>query len=232
MKSKNIFFVLMIEIFLLSGCNIGISASPTPTMPVSDFLNFVLTETPSPITSVPLTPIFTATATRIPPVAPNICSDPSVIALIDSLKSSILSADGALLSSLVSPDSVEVRYYRNGNVITYTSYQVGFLFETTFEANWGNDPASGLEKLGSFQDVIVPELVTIFNQPYSLLCNEIRHGGAPYDVTWPYKKDFYSIYFNGTEANGYMDWHTWVVGVEYENGKPYMYALMQFYWEP
>jgi hypothetical protein len=29
-----------------------------------------------------------------------------------------------------------------------------------------------------------------------------------------------------------MDWHTWVAGIEYVNGKPYLYALMQFFWEP
>jgi hypothetical protein len=29
-----------------------------------------------------------------------------------------------------------------------------------------------------------------------------------------------------------MDWQTWVAGIEYVNGKPYLYALMQFFWEP
>jgi hypothetical protein len=51
-------------------------------------------------------------------------------------------------------------------------------------------------------------------------------------VTWPYQGDFYSIYFPGTEANGNLDWHTWLVGVEYVNNKPYVYALMQLFWEP
>jgi hypothetical protein len=41
-------------------------------------------------------------------------------------------------------------------------------------------------------------------------------------LTWPFNKDFYSIYFAGTEANGFLDWHTWVVGVEYVDGKPYI----------
>ncbi len=29
-----------------------------------------------------------------------------------------------------------------------------------------------------------------------------------------------------------MDWHTWVMGIEYVSGKPYVYALIQFFWEP
>jgi len=116
--------------------------------------------------------------------------------------------DGELLSSLVAPNGLEVRYFRNGNVVTYTPYQASFLFETTFKANWGKDPSRGIEKQGSFQDVIVPELVKIFNRPYTLHYNEVRCGGATYEVSWPYKKDFYSIYFNSTEQNGYLDWHT------------------------
>lgn len=124
----------------------------------------------------------------------------------------MLTANGELLSSLVDPNGMEVRYYRNGRIITYTPAQAKFLFETTYQVDWGADPASGIEKKGSFHDVIVPEMVKIFNQSYTLHCNEIKHGGASYDVTWLYNKDFYSIYYAGTEANGHLDWHTWVLG--------------------
>jgi hypothetical protein len=221
--------VLLIASFLLTSCNLRNSANPTPSPIDPNFLDFVSTGTPS---TLLLTPVFTATATPIPPVAPSVCSDPKVITLIDSLKTSVLSADGAILGSLISPEGVEVRYFRDGRVVTYTPDQAGFLYETTYEVNWGNDPASGLEKIGSFHDVVVPKLVEMFNRPYTLHCNEIRHGGASYDVAWPYDRDFYSIHYAGTEANGFLDWHTWVVGVEYSNGSPHIYALMQFYWEP
>ena len=145
----------------------------------------------------------------------------------------MLTSDGPLLSSLVSqPRRLDVAFFRDGTVINYRPDQAKFLFETTFEVNWGPAPGSGLEKIGSFHAVIVPELVKLFNQPYTLHCNELKHGGATYEVSWPYQGDFYSIYFAGTQANGLLDWHTWVVGVEYVNGKPYIYALMQFFWEP
>jgi len=145
---------------------------------------------------------------------------------------SVLNADGALLSSLVSSNGMEVRWVRYGNPITYTREQAQFLYETTYEANWGAEPGSGQEKKGSFHDVIVPDLTKVFNQPYTLQCNDIRHGGASYDISWPYKKDFYSVYFPGTQPNGNLDWDTWAVGIEYNNGKPYIYALIQFFWEP
>jgi hypothetical protein len=145
----------------------------------------------------------------------------------------MLSSDGALLSSLVHPTrGMDVRHFRDGKVINYTMEQAKFLFETTFEADWGNEPGSGLPKKGAFHDVIVPDLVEIFNQAYTLHCNELKHGGATYELQYPYEGDYYSVFFAGTEANGFLDWHTWVVGMAYENNKPYIHALMQFFWEP
>src|SRR5215204_2300299 len=223
---------LLIGLFLLTGCDFSISTLPTPTPPAPATLAFITTETPSPVLP-PATaiPVFTPTATFIPPVAANVCADPQVITLIDSLKRSMLTSDGALLGSLVSPNGMEVRWVRYGNIVTYDQEQSKFLFETTFEANWGTEPGSGQEKIGAFHDVIAPELVKVFNQHYTLHCNEIRHGGATYDVSWPYSKDFYSVYFVGTDQYGYLDWHTWAVGIEYVNDKPFIYALMQFFWE-
>ena len=223
---------MMAGVILLTGCNIFNPAAPTPTQLATAPPIFVSTDTPAPLPTAIPTSIFTPTATPIPPVAANVCNDPQAVALIDSLKSSMLTADGAAFSSLVSPNGMEARYFRDGTVIKYTAYQAQFLFDTTYEANWGTAPGSGLEKKGAFHDVIVPELVKNFNTAYTLHCNEIRHSGATYQVTWPYNKDFYSIYYPGTEQNGYMDWHTWGAGIEYVNAKPYLYALMQFFWEP
>jgi hypothetical protein len=162
-----------------------------------------------------------------------ICNDPQVTAMIDSFKTAILSADGTLLSSLVSPArGMDVAYFRDGTVITYRQEHAKFLFETTFEVDWGTEPGSGQMKRGSFHDVVVPELVHIFNQPYTLHCNELKHGGATYEMEWPYEGEFYSIHFPGTQANGNLDWQTWVMGIEYTSGKPNVYALIQYFWEP
>jgi hypothetical protein len=220
---------LLIASFLLTACTISGSADPIPTQPAPNFQDIISTATAA---AVPTSVFATPTATPLPSAARAVCTDPAVAVLLDSLKAAMLNADGALLGSLVSPNGMEVRYFRDGTVVTYSPYQAGFLFETTYQADWGSDPASGIEKTGSFHDVVVPAMVKVFNQPYTLHCNEIRHGGATYEVKWPYSKDFYSIHFAGTQANGFLDWHTWVVGVEYSDNKPYVYALMQFFWEP
>ena len=231
MNSKSL-LVFLVSLILLTGCGSpATQAAVTPAflaLPTST----LLIGTPSPLPP--------GAATALPggsvpaPANPStICNDPQVTALIDSFKSAILTSDGPLLSSLVSSSrGMDVAYFRDGTVITYKQEHAKFLFETTFEVDWGTEPGSGAMKSGSFHDVVVPELVSIFNQPYTLHCNELKHGGATYEMTWPYEGEFYSIYFPGTEANGNLDWQTWVMGIEYVSGKPYVYALIQFFWEP
>jgi hypothetical protein len=217
---KRIPFIILIGFVLLTACTRSVITPPTPTQP-------------APTSTFTLPGTLTSSITTPPPSSLNICNDPQVLALIDSLKSAMLTSNGEILSSLISPaHGMDVRWVRNGNVITYTPVQAQYLFETTFEANWGTEPGSGLEKVGAFHDVIVPELVRIFNQSYMVHCNELKHGGATYELAWPYEGSFYSVHFPGTEGNGFLDWRTWVVGIEYADGKPYIYALMQFFREP
>ena len=226
--------ILLIGFALLAGCA-SPAAPATPTQ--SQFITltptlFIPNTTPGVLTPGDLTAVPNLTSTPDPNL-PNVCTDPQMTALIDSLKSAVLTSDGTLLSSLVSPErGMDVSYFRDGTVINYKPEHAEFLFETTFEVNWGTEPGSGAEKIGSFHDVVAPELVKAFHQPYTLHCNELKHGGATYEPEWPYEGNFYSVYFPGTEANGSLDWHTWAVGVEYVNNKPYIYALVPFFWEP
>ena len=227
----------LVGFILLTGCTLPVAAPQTPTetdiVPPapSATSTFISTATPA-FTPIGFTPIPTNTSASAP--APStFCTDPQVTALINSLKSSVLISNGELLGSLVHPSrGMEVRWVRYGNVITYTPEQAKFLFETTFEASWGDEPGSGLPKNGSFHDVIVPDLVEVFNQPYTLHCNELKHGGATYELEFPYDGNFYSVFFAGSDQYGFLDWLTWVIGIDYVNNKPYSYALMQFYWEP
>lgn len=227
--------ILLIGLILLAGCSVpAAQATPTQIAPVFATSVFITTATPLSLTLTPgaVTPLPGQTVT-VSPGTSGICTDPQVTALMDSFKTAILTSNGKLLSSLVSPTRhMDVALFRNGTVITYDQQHAKFLFETTFKVDWGAAPGSGAEKIGSFHEVILPELVKAFNQPYTLHCNVIEHGGASYEIKWPYQGEYYSVYFPGTQANGNLDWHTWVVGIEFVSGKPYIYALMPFFWEP
>jgi hypothetical protein len=230
--------VLFVGLIVLAACTSPTATPPTPTQPVFVIPTFLPTDTFIPLS--PSVAVTTEGMTALPGITPtvqstttDICADPQVTALIDSFKTAVLNSDGELLASLVSPTSgMDVRFFRYGTVINYDQAHARFLFETTYELDWGAEPGSGASKVGSFHDVVVPKLVESFNQNYSLHCNDLKHGGASYDVTWPYDKGFYSVYFPGTEANGNLDWHTWAVGIEYVDGSPFIYALSQYFWEP
>jgi hypothetical protein len=235
MNTKTLSAILIGFTLLVACASPSTPVPPTPTLlafPTSTL--FIATSTPVSLTVSPEAVTPPAGTTAIPATNPSsICNDPQVTALIDSFKSAVLKSDGPLLSSLVSPArGMDVAFFRDGTVITYDQEHAKFLFETTFQVDWGAEPGSGAAKKGSFHDVVVPKLKESFNQSYTLHCNELSHGGASYELKWPYQGEFYSVYFPGTEANGNMDWHTWVMGIEYVNGKPYIYALLQFFWEP
>lgn len=237
MMNTKALVTFLLGLTLVAGC-----ASPTtpppPTQlpPASATPPLAGSPTPFPLTLEAVTPlpgVVTATPAPGTTSAANICTDPKVMALIDSFEKAMLTADGDLMSSLISPTRyMDVAFFRDGTVMTYTPEQAQVFFETTFEADWGAAPGSGETVTGSFHEVVVPEIVKALNQPYTPYCNELKHGGASYELEWPYEGEFYSLYFPGTETNGNLDWHTLVLGIEYVGGKPYIYALMRFFWEP
>ena len=204
-----------------------LTLAPTP-IPVTPNLPATTMPTPLPVTA---NPQFVVTQ-QIAPA--NFCADSRATILITDFKTALQTSDGKSLASLVSPASgMDVRYYRNGRVVNYDSTHAQFLFDSTFQVDWGTAPGSGLSTKGSFHEIILPSLLDLFNKNYTLTCNQIQVGGTTYQASWPYKGiNFYSLYFPGTAANGNMDWHTWVIGMEYVGSRPYLYAIMQFKWEP
>lgn len=128
---------------------------------------------------------------------------------------------------------MEARLFRDGRVVNYDPEHAAALFESSYAVNWGLAPGSGLATTGSFRDLVLPDLLDVLAKDYVLTCNQIQVGGTTYAALWPYAgMDFYSAYFPGTDAYDGLDWHTWLLGMHYVGGKPYLYAIMQFKWEP
>lgn len=210
-------------------------ASPTAAVASATSLSF---PTLQPVTQIAVTRIAvtrvvaTQVVTQVP--SATFCADPQVMTLINNFKTALQTSNGKMLASLVSPThGMDARLYRNGTVVTYDQQHAKFLFETTYVVDWGPAPGSGIETHGSFHETIVPALLDVFNKNYTLSCNQIQVGGTTYTATWPYTGfNFYSVYYPGTQANGNMDWRTWLLGMHYVNGQPYLYAIMQFQWEP
>ena len=243
-KLKWTLLMVSLIVFSTAGCTLSLLKTPAP-LPTPTILVILtvtpLPPTPSPIpltalpaTNRPATSVPSVNITQVPPA--NFCADGQVTTLINNFKSALQASNGTLLSSLVSPvHGMDARYYRDGRVVNYDVEHAKFLFESTFVVDWGLAPGSGLPNKGSFHDVIVPALLDVFNKNYTLTCNQVQVGGTTYNAAWPSEYsgvNYYSIYFPGTQGNGSLDWHTWLIGVEYVGGKPYARALIQFQWEP
>lgn len=195
---------------------------PTATIPSTFTLTPTVVNTLSP------------TQTSFPTSPPDFCADIRGSELVKTFSQAIANKDGALLASLVSlSHGMDVMYYRDGNVINYDVEHAKFVFETTFEADWGLSFGSGEATKGSFQDIIFPSLQQVFTPASLVVCNQIQTGGTTYFPEWQYPgMNYYSVYFPGTEEFGYLDWQTWAVGMDNIGGKPYLAALTHFVWEP
>jgi hypothetical protein len=163
------------------------------------------------------------------------CADSRVTALFTSFYSALASGDGGLLTPLVSPvHGLTVVYVHNGNPLGYTPAEAGQIFSNGDVVNWGLGPGSGLPVQGTFDELVRPDLLTVFGASYEPHCNTITLGGASYTVVWPapWKNiNFYSVYKPGSPGTE-MDWMTWLAGVEYVDGVPYLFSLSRYNWEP
>lgn len=232
MKLKIYFPILLL--LILASCSIPVDAPPQPTALPSatpqPALTFTPAFTPIPLLTQPALP----TETPVPVVATAFCDNPGVIKLIKSFSKAISSKDGVLLSSLVSPAAgMDFRFYRDGNVVNYDVEHALFVFETTFQADWGLSYGSGQSTFGSFQEIILPSLQIVFTPTAVLECNQLKLGGATYEPIWPYKNmNYYSVHFPGTAEYSGLDWQTWAVGVSMGSGKPLLAAFAHYVWEP
>ena len=225
----------LLIMLISTGCGIPRPGNPAPTR--TEQTSSTLTISPTGTgTALPPT-VFPTAISQLPATqaAPSdFCTDPQPVALISRFRTALQASDGEALASLISPvHGMDARLLRNGRIVNYDRESARFLFVSAFVVDWGTAPGSGLETKGSFHELMVPALLDVLNKDYSLTCNQIQVGGTTYSASWPYNGiDFYSLYDPGTSANGNLDWHTWLLGMQYVNGAPYLHAIMPFQWEP
>jgi hypothetical protein len=163
------------------------------------------------------------------------CGDVKVDQLIKAFIAALNAKDGSAFSKQVSPvHGLTVKAVNGGTPVNYDPLHAAWVLESTYVANWGRNPASGLPVQGSFADVVTPGLLDILGGPYTKTCNTISAGGASYTIAWPklYENvNFVSLY-RAAPAGKEQDWRTWLLGIEYVGGQPYLFSLNQYTWEP
>lgn len=164
------------------------------------------------------------------------CSDSQVTSILQILKTAIVTSNGELFASLVSPvHGLDVRKFRDGRVVNYDGEHAEFVFVTTFEVNWGPAPGSGQDTIGTFSEVPFPNLLDVLTASYERHCNDALDLATFSLEPWlsEYANvNFYNLYKPGTETYDGLDWRTWLVGIECVQGQPYLFTLIHFQWEP
>ena len=163
------------------------------------------------------------------------CADGRVSALLTNFANALKISNGGTLASLVSPaHGMTVYLWRYGIAHTFKQNDTRWVFESTFEHNWGAAPASGMDTVGAFHVAVLPKLQEVFNASYSLTCNSLgtatQYGSNPWPVEYA-NINFYTVYKPGTPGVD-LDFRYWLVGVEYVQGQPFIFAVIHFAWEP
>jgi hypothetical protein len=170
-------------------------------------------------------------------VAPSaFCVDTRVADLLNSLETAVLTSNDDLFGSLVSPaHGLDARLWRYGAVANYTPEEASWVFQSDYVVVWGPAPGSGEETMGTFNTVILPKLQEVFGADYALHCKDTLDLATFSLEPWPPEYtniNFYTVYKPGTGQYGGLDWRAWIVGVEYLQGQPTLFALIHFQWEP
>ena len=166
----------------------------------------------------------------IPPA--EFCSDPQVVAVLEALGEAIQSRDGRLLASLASPRrGLVIRHdWWNPEVILPPAELTG-IYENEIPLTWGASDSPGLPIRGTFSQVIAPLLEDVFTGEAEVTCNSLRTGTTSGEVRWPGEYtnlSFYAFYRPATQPGSQLTWHTWAVGIEYVDGRPWVTVLVHF----
>ena len=164
-----------------------------------------------------------------------LCTDPQVTRLIDNFRQALAAQDGELLSSLVSPaHGLDATYLHSGNTANYSPQEAGWVFQSDYLMDWGAHPASGLKVSGTFRDTALPDLQDVLNAQYQVRCNPTGLGGGNYTYQWPerYRNINYLVLHKPGPPDNELAWRTWIVGIEYVENRPYLFALVHLFWEP
>lgn len=162
------------------------------------------------------------------------CNDPELAATIRTFMRAVDATDGAALSAVSSPlRGLLIRQEHANPTVTYSPAQVGGLFSSPTSQNWGTEDARDVPIIGPFKTLLLAGLKrAVVGKGAQEKCGKLLMGGSAGNNEWPPEfASFTQVSFHVPATDGTNDWLTWVAGMEYVDGKPYVAALVQYQWE-
>lgn len=160
------------------------------------------------------------------------CADTRPQQIISQLTQAMSTSDGDLFASLVSPAyGVDVRLWAYAEPVNFPQTAARQVFTSTQIYNWGAGPR-GEPDMGTFKDIIQPKMLEVLNAPnLETYCDSLTKV-FPLARPWPYENvHFYHLYKPGTPGVD-LDFRSWLIGFEYIDHQPYLFAMVTIIWEP
>jgi hypothetical protein len=160
------------------------------------------------------------------------CADTRIPLLIALLKNAVTTSAGASLSSLVSPrHGLIMNYWPSSNSVNYTSATAQTVFTDPQVIDWGSGGGSGIENIGTFAQIVQPQMVDVLNSNYQLNCDALSYGQTYTNVVGYTNTNihYYSVVKPPTQE---FDWKVWLIRIEYVNRTPYLFGAVHYVWEP
>ena len=166
----------------------------------------------------------------VPPT--RFCDDLRVNTLLETFVSGLINHDGETLSQVVNPKrGLILRHDWWNPDILYSTSSVSSIYSDLSEIDWGVLGGSDFHILGSFREIILPQLEDVFLISPEIKCNEMIAGVTTQAAIWPTEFDnmnFYVFHRPSPEGGNKYDWRTWAIGIEYVENKPYISVLIQY----
>lgn len=160
------------------------------------------------------------------------CRDGRVSTLLVELERALAAQDSRALPALVSPKrGLIVRLDPWNPEVRYGLDDTASLFSDRRPREWGTRFAGETVIRGTFDEVVGGSLRQTVTDGPGLRCNELSLGRQAQGLAWPMEYsnlNFYSFMLGPEVTGNPNNWRTWVVGIEYVGGRPYLTLLMQF----
>ncbi|MGC8856003.1 MAG: SH3 domain-containing protein, partial [Anaerolineae bacterium] len=160
------------------------------------------------------------------------CADPRPQQIIAQLAQAMNTSNGDLFAPLVSPAyGVDVRLWAYASPVNFDQATARSVFTSTQVYNWGSG-SRGEPEMGAFKDIIQPKMLEVLNAPaLQTYCDSLTNV-FPLARPWPYENvHFYHLYKPGTPGVD-LDFRSWLIGFEYIDHQPYLFAMVTIVWEP
>ncbi|MCZ6531181.1 MAG: hypothetical protein O6949_12775 [Chloroflexi bacterium] len=160
------------------------------------------------------------------------CEDARISDLANQFIVAVSERDGGTLARLVSPKrGLTIRHDWWNPEVNFSLSSVSGLFLDPAPMKWGVNRDSELEIDGTFRAVILPQLEDVFSIAPELNCNKLGAGSTAQDAIWPSEysnMNYLSFYRAAPVPGSQLNWRTWVLGIEYLDGQPYIALLVQY----